>query len=456
MQIPRQCKLPERQGKFVWLDARRSAPPVVIAPFSALDEQMEPCKKKGLFVVSDLERPPGVPAQRRYILWFAHSLTSISLFRRQPRDHRDHGASASVQSGGCQKYGSPFLHGSSHGEIRPTNYSRPELPVRSARLHCRQVNHFVVEGDRVRLKNMPEPSDRRVELDDEGKPLAGVKAKQAAVDFLKEVLEQNDDQAIPLDLFYQHFCDRFSHAVRQEVATNPKELLQFLKLNRAVFFIRSNKVSLVKNRPQQEGSDSGANSVDGDSNSPSDKDNNNVPMLPPVNDNPLERITLVKALKAAQMAVTAITSDVGSTESGGPFVSVDFKCVTLGPQGQEFLTLVVIGTSSGKLFLFDLVHSDSIMLESGLKELLESDQLLKVLHDARRVGTLLTQRYGVNMRNVFDTQVAHSVLQHDKFGKPMHEMRGISFVNLQRVYYPESIMMSDLTPRKLSESSAKK
>jgi hypothetical protein len=52
--------------------------------------------------------------------------------------------------------------------------------------------------------------------------------------------------------------------------------------------------------------------------------------------------------------------------------------------------------------------------------------------------------------------VAHSVLQHDKFGKPMHEMRGISFVNLQRVYYPESIMMSDLTPRKLSQSSGKK
>jgi hypothetical protein len=30
---------------------------------------------------------------------------------------------------------------------------------------------------------------------------------------------------------------------------------------------------------------------------------------------------------------------------------------------------------------------------------------LQVLHDGRRVGTLLTQRYGVNMRNVFDTQV---------------------------------------------------
>lgn len=31
-------------------------------------------------------------------------------------------------------------------------------------------------------------------------------------------------------------------------------------------------------------------------------------------------------------------------------------------------------------------------------------------------------------------------------------MRPISFLNLQRVYYPQSIMMSDATPRKLSQS----
>jgi hypothetical protein len=36
---------------------------------------------------------------------------------------------------------------------------------------------------------MPEPSEEAVELDDEGKPLVGMKAKQAAVDFLKGILE---------------------------------------------------------------------------------------------------------------------------------------------------------------------------------------------------------------------------------------------------------------------------
>lgn len=40
---------------------------------------------------------------------------------------------------------------------------------------------------------MPEPDESSVEMDDEGKPLSGVKAKQAAVEYLKSVLEQVTD-----------------------------------------------------------------------------------------------------------------------------------------------------------------------------------------------------------------------------------------------------------------------
>ncbi|VDL79415.1 unnamed protein product [Nippostrongylus brasiliensis] len=160
-----------------------------------------------------------------------------------------------------------------------------------------QTEHFVVEGDRVRLKNMPEPDDNAIELDDEGKPLAGVKAKQAAVEYLKSVLEQNEDQPIPLDVFYQRFCQRFSHSIRQDVATNPKELLQFLKLNRGLFFIRSNKVTLVKNRPSEDGSENGSDEGDVESN------NNSVF---PLDQNALARIHFVKALKPAQVCPSAL------------------------------------------------------------------------------------------------------------------------------------------------------
>uniref|UniRef100_A0AAF5PHG6 3'-5' exonuclease domain-containing protein n=2 Tax=Wuchereria bancrofti TaxID=6293 RepID=A0AAF5PHG6_WUCBA len=299
-----------------------------------------------------------------------------------------------------------------------------------------QSDHFVVEGDRVRLKNMPEPSNAGIELDDEGKPLAGVKAKQAAVEYLRSVVEQNDEQPIPMDAFYQKFCDRFSHTVRQEVATNPKELLQFLKLNRNVFFIRSNKVSLVKNRASEDGSESGSTES-------LELENNNSHL----NHNAANRIKLVKALKPAQESVSSVNAEIDNMEER--VVGVDFKTVTLGVQGEEFLSLVVLATTM-QIVVFDVVHSDTILLESGVKEILESEKIIKVIHDAKRVATLLAHRYAINLRKIFDTQVAHTILQHEKFGKAVTDMRTMSFVNLRRVYYPQSIMMSDATPRKLT------
>lgn len=303
-----------------------------------------------------------------------------------------------------------------------------------------QTEHFVVEGDRVRLKNMPEPDENAIELDDEGKPLAGVKAKQAAVEYLKSVLEQNEDQPIPLDMFYQRFCQRFSHSIRQDVATNPKELLQFLKLNRGLFFIRSNKVTLVKNRPSEDGSENGSDEGDLESN------NNSVF---PLDQNALARIHFVKALKPAQELVERLLQDIHNQER--KVVGLDFKTVTVGIDGELFLSLCVVATQS-QIGVFDLASSDVIIMESGLRDILENDKITKVIHDARRVGSLLAHKYAVHMVNIFDTQVAHSVLQHEKFGKPLHDLRSISFVNLQRVYYPQSIMLSDVTPRKLSQS----
>ncbi|VDO25888.1 unnamed protein product, partial [Onchocerca flexuosa] len=227
-----------------------------------------------------------------------------------------------------------------------------------------QNDHFVVEGDRVRLKNMPEPSNAGIELDDEGKPLAGVKAKQAAVEYLKSIVEQNDEQPIPMDVFYQKFCDRFSHTVRQEVATNPKELLQFLKLNRNVFFIRSNKVSLVKNRASEDGSESGSTES-------SEFENNSSHL----SHNAINRINLVKALKPAQESVLSINAEIDSMEER--VVGVDFKTVILGVQGEEFLSLVILATTT-QIVVFDVVHSDTILLESGVKEILESEKIIKV------------------------------------------------------------------------------
>ncbi|KAI6175183.1 Egalitarian [Aphelenchoides fujianensis] len=245
----------------------------------------------------------------------------------------------------------------------------PELQIKSLLGHRSQAapesqtNHFIVDGDRVRLKNMPEPSEEAVELDDEGKPLVGVKAKQAAVDFLKGVLEN-------------------------EVATNPKELLQFLKLNRNIFFIRSNKVSLVKLKPEDGESESGRSTTSADSSS----DNNNN----------LHRVHLVSSLRTAVDTVNNLRNDLNGQLDR--FLGLDFKVVQLGSaSSEEFLSMIIIASTS-RIAIFDLAHSDVVLMESGLKELLEAADVLKVMHDVKRL------------------------------------------------YYPQALMNSDVTPRKLSQA----
>uniref|UniRef100_A0A183CAP9 3'-5' exonuclease domain-containing protein n=1 Tax=Globodera pallida TaxID=36090 RepID=A0A183CAP9_GLOPA len=331
-----------------------------------------------------------------------------------------------------------------------------------------QTDHFTVESDRVRLKNMPEPqeADANQFVDEEGRPLVGHRAKLAAVDFMRGVLEQNEDVPIPLDAFYRRFCDRFPHNIRQEVATNPKELLLFLKLNRHVFFIRSNKVQLVRNRPGDEhGSESGRStaedggSSDRSATSPAENDGfvprasvEGVPAstLFPLNRDNVHRVQIAQTLKQAQEAVRCLHLDLDSALC--PFLAVDFKLVSLGSvQPEQFVALVVVA-SPVRLVVFDLAHAESVLSESGLRTLLENDRLLKVLHDVQRIATLLASRWDIRIGRLFDTQIAHSVIQHDKFSKPLSDLRAISFVNLQRVYFPQSLVMSDVPARKLSQT----
>lgn len=340
-----------------------------------------------------------------------------------------------------------------------------------------QTDYFVVEGDRVRLKNMPEPKAQPEQfVDEEGRPLAGHRAKLAAVEFMKSVLEQNEDQPIPLDQFYRKFCDHFPHHIRQEVATNPKELLMFLKLNRHIFFIRSNKVQLVRLRPggEEMGSESGRSTEeatgsersagsppeDAAGNANGDHSAAATAAMFPLNRENLHRVLLVKTVRQAQEAVNALKADLqkadAASAAAGKFLAIDFKLVSLGSHHplEQFVALIVVCVPVGQQLMvaFDLAHSEAILTESGLVQMLEDDSLLKVIHDVRRVAPLLAHRYDLHLHNVFDTQIAHSVIQHHKFGKPMGELRAISFVNLQRVHFPQSLVLSDVSPRKLSQT----
>lgn len=55
-----------------------------------------------------------------------------------------------------------------------------------------------------------------------------------------------------------------------------------------------------------------------------------------------------------------------------------FSVIQLGGSNpEEFVSLIIVASTS-RIAVFDLAHSDLILLESGLKELLEDTKVLKV------------------------------------------------------------------------------
>lgn len=75
-----------------------------------------------------------------------------------------------------------------------------------------------------------------------------------------------------------------------------------------------------------------------------------------------------------------------SSNQQDKFLCIDFKLVTLGSNysngnvtngAEDFLSMICIA-SQNCIAVFDMAHSDSMLVESGLKELLESTTVLKV------------------------------------------------------------------------------
>lgn len=113
-------------------------------------------------------------------------------------------------------------------------------------------------------------------------------------------------------------------------------------------------------------------------------------------------------------------------------VSMDCEGINLGVRGQ--LTLLELGTVRSEAFIFDLLLCPEIVNDGGLKRLLESDAVIKVIHDCRNDSVNLYNQFGVKLRNVFDTQSAHAVLQFQDQHKPVYKVKNVSLNSLCEYY----------------------
>lgn len=79
--------------------------------------------------------------------------------------------------------------------------------------------------------------------------------------------------------------------------------------------------------------------------------------------------------------------------------------------GRGIISLIQIALINGKVYIFDIYELPR-MISCGLKEIIESENILKVINHCRNDYINLKGQYNVNMKYIFDVAVAYHVIEH--------------------------------------------
>lgn len=143
----------------------------------------------------------------------------------------------------------------------------------------------------------------------------------------------------------------------------------------------------------------------------------------------LQNTRVIQTIKDCLFVTEAILK---SAQNEQVVISFDCEGINLGVKGQ--LTLVEIGTTRGEAFIFDVLTCPEMVQDGGLKLLLENENVIKVIHDCRNDSVNLNKQFGILMRNVFDTQSAHAVLQFQNHQKQVYKVKNVSLNTLCEIY----------------------
>ncbi|XP_026472545.1 egalitarian protein homolog isoform X2 [Ctenocephalides felis] len=144
----------------------------------------------------------------------------------------------------------------------------------------------------------------------------------------------------------------------------------------------------------------------------------------------LQITRLVNTVNDCLLIVTSIIRSGSATDQ--PVISFDCEGINLGANGQ--LSLLQICTMKGEVYIFDVLACPALVTKGGLKTLLECEHVIKVIHDCRNDSINLYKQFGITLKNVFDTQAAHAVLQLQEQGKPVYKVKNVSLNALCELY----------------------
>lgn len=113
-------------------------------------------------------------------------------------------------------------------------------------------------------------------------------------------------------------------------------------------------------------------------------------------------------------------------------VSFDSEGINLGIKG--VLTLCQIATMNGEVYILDIMACPNMVIEGKIKDLLESENVVKIIHDCRNDSVNLYNQFEITLKNVFDTQAAHAVLQLQQQNVPVYKVKNLSQNALCELY----------------------
>lgn len=146
----------------------------------------------------------------------------------------------------------------------------------------------------------------------------------------------------------------------------------------------------------------------------------------------LQKTSVVVDIKECASIVDRILNPKNQKSKQAPVISFDCEGINLGLKGQ--ITLFQIATLNNEAFVFDLIASPNMVVDGGLKSLLENEQVTKVMHDCRNDSANLYNQFGVMLKGVFDTQAAHAVLQQQLYNIPVYKVKNVSLNALCEIY----------------------
>ncbi|XP_066251483.1 egalitarian protein homolog isoform X1 [Euwallacea similis] len=117
--------------------------------------------------------------------------------------------------------------------------------------------------------------------------------------------------------------------------------------------------------------------------------------------------------------------------NGKVIVGFDCEGINLGVKGQ--LTLLQIATTAGFVYVFDLISCPQ-MIDAGLRKILESPEVIKIVHDCRNDSVNLFRQFNISLKCVFDTQAAHAVLTFQETGRPVYKAKSVALNALCEIY----------------------